>query len=108
MGTRIYEYTNMSGLTEEDVKLRFITPAIEAKWDRNTQIRMEYSFTDGRIIVRGNAKPVRGKRKKADYILYYKRNLPLAIVEAKDNNHSLGAGMQQGLEYADILDIPFV
>jgi type I restriction enzyme R subunit len=69
---------------------------------------MEYSFTDGRVIVRGNAKPVRGKRKKADYILCYKRNLPLAIVEAKDNNHSVGAGMQQGLEYAAILDIPFV
>jgi type I restriction enzyme R subunit len=96
-------------MTEEDVKLRFITPAIEAAhWDRNSQIRMEYNFTDGRIIVRGNAKPVRGARKKADYILYYKRNLPLAIVEAKDNNHSVGAGMQQGLEYAAILDIPFV
>ncbi|MDR1854556.1 MAG: DEAD/DEAH box helicase family protein [Azoarcus sp.] len=98
----------MKGLTEEDVKLRFITPAIAAKWDSHSQIRMEYSFTDGRIIVRGNAKPVRGKRKKADYVLYYRRNIPLAIVEAKDDSHSLGAGMQQGLEYADILDIPFV
>jgi type I restriction enzyme R subunit len=106
MGRIHYQY--VSGHTEEDVKRIAITPAIEAKWDTRTQIKMEYSFTDGRIIVRGNAKPVRGKRKKADYILYYKRNLPLAIVEAKDGKHALGAGMQQGLEYADILDIPFV
>jgi len=101
------ELVERHNMTEEDIKLRFITPAIEAKWDRNSQIRMEYNFTDGRVIVRGNAKPVRGARKKADYILYYKRNIPLAIVEAKDNNHSVGAGMQQGLEYAAILDIPF-
>jgi type I restriction enzyme R subunit len=94
-------------MTEEDVKLRYITPAIERKWDKNNQIRMEYSFTDGRVIVRGNT-VARGKRKQADYILYYKRNIPLAIVEAKDNNHSVGAGMQQGIEYANILDIPFV
>ena len=95
-------------MTEEDIKLRFITPAIESKWNRDNQIRMEYCFTDGRVIVRGNS-VTRGKKKKADdYILYYKRNLPLAIVEAKDNNHSVGAGMQQGIEYAEILDIPFV
>jgi type I restriction enzyme R subunit len=68
---------------------------------------MEQSFTDGRVIVRGNS-VARGKKKKADYILYYKRNLPLAIVEAKDNKQSVGAGMQQGIEYAEILDIPFV
>jgi type I restriction enzyme R subunit len=97
-----------SEMTEEDIKLKYITPAIACKWDKHSQIRMEYNFTDGQIIVRGNAKPVRGKRKKADYILYYKRNLPLAIVEAKANKHSLSAGMQQGLEYAAILDIPFV
>ena len=95
-------------MTEEDIKLQFITPAIEAAgWDRQRQIKMEYSFTDGRVIVRGNV-TARGKRKKADYLLYYKPNLPLAIVEAKDNNHSLGAGMQQGIEYAEILDIRFV
>jgi len=93
-------------MTEEDIKLRYITPAIECKWDKHSQIRMEYCFTDGRVIVRGNI-VARGKRKKADYILYYKRNLPLAIVEAKDNRHSVGAGMQQGIEYAEILDIPF-
>ena len=93
-------------MTEEDIKLRYITPAIECKWDKHSQIRMEYCFTDGRVIVRGNI-VARGKRKKADYILYYKRNLPLAIVEAKDNRHSVGAGMQQCVEYAEILDIPF-
>lgn len=94
-------------MSEEDIKLRFITPAIEtAGWDRNKQIKMEYYFTDGRIIVRGKTTK-RGKRKFADYLLYYKPNLPLAIVEAKDNTYSLGAGMQQAIEYADILDVPF-
>jgi type I restriction enzyme R subunit len=101
------ELMNKSEMTEEDIKLRYITPAIECKWDRHSQMRMEYNFTDGRVIVRGNV-VARGKRKKADYILYYRRNLPLAIVEAKDYNHSVGAGMQQGIEYAQILDIPFV
>ena len=95
-----------SEMTEEDVKLQFITPAIICKWDKHAQIRMEQFFTDGRVIVRGNI-VARGKRKKADYVLYYKRNLPLAIVEAKDNKHSVGAGMQQAIEYAIILDIPF-
>lgn len=102
---RINEKSEMS---EEDVKLQFITPAIQkAGWDIHKQIKMEYSFTDGRVIVRGNT-TARGKKKQADYILYYKPNLPLAIVEAKDNKHSLGSGMQQGIEYAEILDIPFV
>lgn len=95
-------------MTEEDIKLQFITPAIEgAGWDRQKQIRMEYNFTDGRVIVRGNV-TARGKRKRTDYLLYYKPNIPLAIVEAKDNKHSLGAGMQQGIEYAISLDVPFV
>ena len=98
---------NKCDMTEEDVKLQYITPAIDGKWDKRSQIKMEYCFTDGRVIVRGNVVE-RGKKKKADYILYYKPNLPLAIVEAKDNNHSVGAGMQQGIEYAEILDIPFV
>jgi type I restriction enzyme R subunit len=93
-------------MSEEDIKLRYITPAIDCKWDRHSQMRMEYCFTDGRIIVRGNIVE-RGKRKKADYVLYYKHNIPLAIVEAKDNKHLVGAGMQQGIEYAKILDIPF-
>lgn len=101
------ELLKKSEMTEEDIKLKYITPAIACKWDIHTQIRMEYNFTDGRVIVRGNAVS-RGKRKKADYVLYYKRNLPLAIVEAKDNKRSVGAGIQQGIEYAEILDIPFV
>ena len=94
-------------MTEEEVKLRLITPAITSKWDKNTQIRMEYSFTAGQVIVRGNTTS-RGRKKKADYVLCYKPNIPLAIVEAKDDTQSAGAGLQQGLEYAEILDIPFV
>ena len=95
-------------MTEEDIKLQFITPAIEAAgWDKFKQIKLEYNFTDGRVIVRGNV-TARGKRKRTDYLLYYRPNLPLAIVEAKDNKHSIGAGMQQGIEYAECLDVPFV
>ena len=71
-----------------------------------TQILEERYFTKGRVIVSGKIVK-RGEAKKADYILFYKPNLPLAIVEAKDNNHSLGAGMQQALEYAETLDVPF-
>ena len=100
------DLVSKKNMTEEDIKLRYITPAITSKWDSHTQIRMEYNFTDGRVIVRGNT-VARGKRKKADYVLYYKRNLPLAIVEAKDNTHSVGSGMQQAIDYAEILDIPF-
>ena len=78
-------------MTEEDIKLQFITPSIEgAGWDRQKQIRMEYNFTDGRVIVRGNV-TARGKRKRTDYLLYYKPNIPLAIVEAKDMLSSLDA-----------------
>ncbi|MCD4734550.1 MAG: DEAD/DEAH box helicase family protein [Bacteroidales bacterium] len=95
-------------LSERDICTKFITPALEkAGWNIKTQIREEVSFTDGRIIVQGKLH-TRGKRKRADYILYYKPNLPIAIIEAKDNNHAIGAGMQQALEYADILQIPFV
>lgn len=94
-------------LSEETTKLRYITPAIEqAGWDTKTQVIMEHSFTDGRIIVDGK-QTSRGKRKSADYLLNYKSNLPLAIVEAKDISKSVGAGMQQAIEYAEILDIPF-
>ncbi len=71
------------------------------------QIREEVSFTDGRIYVKGNPS-IRGKRKRADYVLYYKPNIPIAIIEAKDNKHSVKAGIQQGLHYAEILDIPTV
>lgn len=94
--------------TEADIKTKYILPALQhAGWNLQTQIREEVSFTHGRIIVRGKI-AVRGKSKRADYILYYKPNIPLAIIEAKDNSHQLGDGMQQALEYAEILDIPFV
>ena len=95
-------------LSERDVCTKFITPAIvQAGWDAMAQIREEVFFTKGRIIVRGKL-VTRGKAKRADYILYYKPNIPLALIEAKDNNHSVGDGMQQALEYAETLHIPFV
>ena len=95
-------------LNERDICTKFITPAIrKAGWDEVLQIREEVRFTKGRIIVRGKL-VTRGKGKRADYILYYKPNVPIAIVEAKDNNHSVGDGIQQGIDYATILDIPFV
>jgi type I restriction enzyme R subunit len=95
-------------LSERDICTKFITPAIvKAGWDVQSQIREEVSFTKGRIIVRGKL-VTRGKGKRADYILYYKPNLPLALVEAKDAGNAVGAGMQQALEYAATLDIPFV
>jgi type I restriction enzyme, R subunit len=78
-----------------------------AGWDGMTQIREEVAFTKGRIIVRGKL-VTRGKAKRADYILYYKPNIPIAIIEAKDNTHSVGDGMQQALDYATTLNIPFV
>lgn len=99
---------NKSQLSETDIRTKYITPAIQdAGWNIQKQVREEVHFTDGRIIVKGETVK-RAKGKKADYILYYKANLPIAIVEAKDNNHSIGDGMQQALEYAEILDIPFV
>src|SRR6478735_8575935 len=95
-------------LTERDICSKFITPAVRnAGWDEMLQIREEVSFTKGRIIVRGKLVS-RGRAKRADYILYYKPNIPLALIEAKDNSHSVGDGMQQGLEYAATLGIPFV
>lgn len=93
-------------LTETDIRTKFITPAILARWDVMTQVLEERYFTDGRVIVRGKMTS-RGKARKADYILFYKPNLPLAVVEAKDNNHTVGAGMQQALDYAETLDVPF-
>ena len=99
---------NKKNLTERDICTKFLTPAVkEAGWDVLSQIREEVFFTKGRIIVRGKL-VTRGKAKFADYILYYKPNIPIALIEAKDNNHSVGGGMQQGLEYAATLDIPFV
>jgi type I restriction enzyme R subunit len=101
---------NKKALTEADIRTKFITPAIVgpggSKWNVMTQVLEERYFTKGRVIVRGKA-VTRGEAKKADYILFYKPNLPIAVIEAKDNNHSVGAGMQQALEYAEILDVPF-
>lgn len=95
-------------LSERDICTKFISPAVkQAGWDEMTQIREEVSFTKGRIIVRGKLVS-RGKGKRADYVLYYKPNIPLAIIEAKDNTQPVGAGIQQALEYAETLDIPFV
>ncbi|MBN2615984.1 MAG: DEAD/DEAH box helicase family protein [Bacteroidales bacterium] len=95
-------------LSERDVCTKFITPAIEkAGWNKLTQIREEVTFTDGKIYVRGKL-TARGARKRADYILYYRPNIPIAIIEAKDNKHSVRAGMQQALNYGRILDIPCV
>jgi type I site-specific restriction endonuclease len=95
-------------LSERDICTKFITPALrQAGWDEMFQIREEVSFTKGRIIVRGKLVS-RGKGKRADYILYIKLNIPIALIEAKDNTHAIGDGMQQGLGYAETLDIPFV
>ena len=93
-------------LTEEDIKLRYITPAINSAGWKNEHIRMEYYFTDGRVIFQGKVH-ARQTGKKADYLLFHAVNKPIAIVEAKDNNKPLGGGMQQAMEYAQILDIPF-
>lgn len=98
---------NKKALSESDICDRFISPAIEKSgWTKN-QWRREYSFTDGRIIIRGKL-VARGKAKRADYLLFYKPNIPIAIIEAKDNNYSVGAGMQQALGYAETLEVPFV
>lgn len=95
-------------LSERDICSKFITPAVTgAGWDLHTQIREEVSFTKGRIIVRGKLHS-RGEQKRADYILYYKPNIPIAVIEAKDNKHSVGDGMQQALNYAETLGVPFV
>ena len=95
-------------LTETDIRTKYITPAlVDAGWDMHKQIREETYFTDGRIRVRGSV-AAREPGKKADYILYYKRGIQLAVIEAKDNSHSVGAGLQQALDYGDILDVPFV
>jgi len=101
---------NKKDLSETDIRTKFITPALVgpdgAGWDLMTQVREEFSFTNGRVIVRGKTTK-RGEKKIADYILYYKPGLPIAVIEAKDNTHTVAAGMQQALDYADILDVPF-
>ena len=101
---------NKKALSETDIRTKFITPALcgpeGAGWDMMTQIREEVFITKGRVIVRGKTVS-RGEARKADYLLYYKTNLPIAVIEAKDGTHSVGAGMQQALEYAEVLDVPF-
>src|SRR3982751_1448412 len=95
-------------LSERDICTKCITPALlKAGWDSDTQIREEVGFTKGCIIVRGKLVS-RGQAKRADYVLYYKPNIPLALIEAKDNTHSVADGLQQGLEYGSTLGIPFV
>ena len=98
-------------MTEEDIKLQFITPAILAKWNvqnitMETPVKQNVKFTDGKINIKGNIVS-REKPKKADYILYINSGTPIAIVEAKDNNHSISHGLQQAKTYAEMLDVPF-
>lgn len=93
-------------MSEEDIKLRFITPAITAKWNLD-HITMETHITDGKINLKGNL-VFREKPKKADYVLYINVNNPIAIVEAKDNKHTVSYGLQQAMTYAQMLDVPFV
>ncbi|AUC59772.1 type I site-specific restriction-modification system HsdR family restriction subunit [Cyanobacterium sp. HL-69] len=99
---------NKKELSERDICTKFITPAlIKAGWNLQTQVREEFSLTKGRVVVRGKLH-TRGQQKRADYVLFYQPNIPLAVIEAKDNKHIVGDGMQQALEYADLLQVPFV
>lgn len=99
---------NKAKLTETDIITKFILPAIKASgWDDITQIRQEVKLRDGKVIVRGQA-AARKKVKSADIVLYHKPSMPLAVVEAKANKHEVGKGMQQGLDYAKLLEVPFV
>jgi type I restriction enzyme, R subunit len=95
-------------LTERDICTKYILPAVkQAGWDIHSQVREEVSLTAGRVIVRGQM-GARSKGKRADFVLYHKPNLPLAVIEAKKNTLSIAAGMQQGLTYADLLEVPFI
>ena len=95
-------------LSERDICTKFITPALDrVGWNLLTQVREEVYFTKGRVIVKGKLRS-RGEGRRADYVLYFKPNLPIAVIEAKDNNHTVGTGMQQALAYAEALDVPFV
>jgi len=94
---------NKRDLSERDICTKFITPAIEkAGWDIATQVREEFSLTNGRIIVRGKVH-TRAKNKRADYVLFYKPNIPIVIIEAKTNDHTIADGMQQGLTYVELM-----
>lgn len=94
--------------SERDICTKYITPALERSgWDIATQIREEFALTNGRVLVRGHLH-TRAKNKRADYVLFYKPNIPIAIIEAKDNNHAIADGMQQGLGYGEMLKVPFI
>ena len=101
---------DINQMSEEDIKLQYITPALTAKWDIK-KITMETSpankFTDGKVRIKGNI-PSRDKGKRCDYVLWYNKGTPLAIVEAKDNNHSSSYGMQQAITYGMMMNVPFV
>ncbi|MBQ6510350.1 type I restriction enzyme HsdR N-terminal domain-containing protein [Candidatus Saccharibacteria bacterium] len=103
-------YTNKKELSEEDIKNRYITPALNSAGWNNDEFRMELKvktqFTDGKINLSGN-RAHREKPKFADYVLYTETNYPIAVVEAKDNNHTAIYGLQQAMDYAVKLDIPF-
>ncbi|EIV8495146.1 EcoAI/FtnUII family type I restriction enzme subunit R [Vibrio vulnificus] len=102
------EKFSKSQLSEADIISKFVLPSIEdAGWDRMTQIRQEVKLRDGKVVVRGQI-AARKKVKSADIVLYHKPSMPLAVVEAKANKHEVGKGMQQGLDYASLLDVPFV
>lgn len=99
---------NLSNLTEADIITKCVMPAIlNAGWDNTTQIRQEVKLRDGKVIVRGKV-AARRTVKSADIVLYHKPGIPLAVIEAKANKHEIGKGMQQGIEYAHLLDVPFV
>jgi len=105
---RAREIIDKRDLSERDICTKYITPAlVDAGWDLHRQIREEVTFTAGRIRVRGD-RVRRDKGKRADYVLYYKPNIPIAVIEAKDNNHTVGDGMQQAIDYGTALDVPFV
>lgn len=94
-------------LTEREICTKFITPALEkAGCDIATQVREEFALTKGRIIVRGKLH-TQAQNKRADCVLFHRPNMPIAVIEAKDNQHSLGDGIQQGLGYAEMLQVPF-
>lgn len=103
-----HQSLSKQALNEAEICQNFITPAlVQAGWDKLSQIRREYTFTAGQVHVRGRLAS-RGHQKRADYLLFCQSSLPIAVIEAKDNTHSLGSGMQQALAYAEVLDIPFV
>ena len=97
---------NKKQMSEEDVKLNYITPAILRGWQDHITMETKVKITDGQINIKGNM-AVRKNPKYADYVLYLNDNKPIAVVEAKDNNHTVSYGIQQAIEYAKMMDLPF-